>query len=389
MSARQHDVSAPRILCVDDEPAVLEGLALQLRRVRREGVRAVVEVATSAREALALLEATEFDVVVCDMRMPETNGAALLGEVRRRHPDTERVLLTGHADLQETAAAVNEGGVFQVLFKPCPGEELRAAVEEGLERRARRREESRKLAERDALHGQLLDAARLASLGTLAGSVGHEVNNLLAVLESARWELEEGLRTSRPPDAELVEDLEVVSTHLRSHARNLLDLGRPSRDSEACCDAADIARKTLRRLETSGVTKRIRVTLEAEHGIVPIAPTRLEQVLLNLVKNAAHAVENARRTDVVVRVVREAEHVRVEVEDEGNGIPEGAMPKLFEAFYTTKPDDVGTGLGLPIVKRIVEEAGGTIGVESEPGVGARFTLRLPRRLLDDRAHAAE
>jgi len=107
------------ILCVDDEPHVLEGLRLHLRR------RFDVWMATSGPAALELLEERgPPHIVVSDMRMPGMDGATLLREIRRRHPDVVRLLLTGHTGLDAAISAVNEGGIFRFLVKPCPREEL-------------------------------------------------------------------------------------------------------------------------------------------------------------------------------------------------------------------------------------------------------------------------
>jgi CheY-like chemotaxis protein len=118
----------PRILCVDDEPNVLEGLSLHLRK----GFD--VEVASGGREALARMAQREpFAVVLSDMRMPEMDGAALLATVRKEFPEVVRMLLTGHADVSSAAAAVNEGQVFRFLTKPITPDQLRAAVAAAVE----------------------------------------------------------------------------------------------------------------------------------------------------------------------------------------------------------------------------------------------------------------
>src|SRR4051794_30165979 len=117
----------PPILLVDDEAAILDGLRRQLRR------KFTVHTATSGTEALRLLESEPVTVVVSDMRMPEMDGATFLAQVRRRHPDIVRILLTGHADAESAIAAVNEGQISRFLTKPCPPEvlvaELGSAVE--------------------------------------------------------------------------------------------------------------------------------------------------------------------------------------------------------------------------------------------------------------------
>ena len=115
----------PRILCVDDEPNVLEGLVAFLRRRYR-----VTTALNGAQGLVAIDENGPFDVVVSDMRMPGMDGAAFLGEVREISPDTTRILLTGHAEMASAIEAVNRGGVFRFLTKPCPPADLLRAVRE-------------------------------------------------------------------------------------------------------------------------------------------------------------------------------------------------------------------------------------------------------------------
>jgi response regulator RpfG family c-di-GMP phosphodiesterase len=116
-------VSRPRILCVDDEPLVLQGL----RQVLFKSFD--ITAAPGGEAALAVLDRGEqFEAVVSDMRMPHMNGAVFLAEVRKRCSDVSRLLLTGHADIESAIAAVNRGQIFRFLTKPCPPEELQAAL---------------------------------------------------------------------------------------------------------------------------------------------------------------------------------------------------------------------------------------------------------------------
>ena len=117
----------PNVLCVDDEPRVLEGLAMHLRR------QFTVYRATSGKQGLAeLAEHGPFAVVLSDMRMPEMNGAEFLSQVHTSAPDTVRMLLTGYADIEVAASAINDGQVFRFLVKPCPPERLRLAFSAAL-----------------------------------------------------------------------------------------------------------------------------------------------------------------------------------------------------------------------------------------------------------------
>lgn len=123
-------VDKPRLLCVDDEPSILESIKLSLRK------RYVITTATSGAEALALFEGSEtspFDVVVSDMRMPGMTGAQLLTALRQAYPDTPRLLLSGQSDFDSALEAVNEAKIFRFLTKPCPREVLVEAIDEALE----------------------------------------------------------------------------------------------------------------------------------------------------------------------------------------------------------------------------------------------------------------
>ncbi len=110
--------SLPKILCVDDEPNVLDGLNRVLFNYFD------VTTATSGKQGLRLMDEQDFYVVVSDMRMPEMNGAQFLSHAKEKSPDTVRLLLTGHSDVDSAIAAVNEGNIFRFLFKPCPEKQL-------------------------------------------------------------------------------------------------------------------------------------------------------------------------------------------------------------------------------------------------------------------------
>lgn len=120
-------MSRPKVLCVDDEPRVLQGL----RQVLFKSFE--LTAAAGPEAALAILDrGDQFEAVVSDMQMPSMNGAAFLAEVRKRQPDVSRLLLTGHANIDAAIAAVNRGQIFRFLTKPCPPEELIAALNDAV-----------------------------------------------------------------------------------------------------------------------------------------------------------------------------------------------------------------------------------------------------------------
>lgn len=179
----------PRVICVDDEPQVLSGLALHLRR------RYSVETATSGAAALELLaREPQAAVVISDMRMPGMNGAELLAKASAAYPATARILLTGHADADSAIAAVNNGHVFRFLTKPCPPPQLLSAVDAAAE--LFRVTKAEQVLLEQTLHGSVQMLTEVMSLTNpvafgRAQRVKQHVTNLCAGLGVAeRWQVE-------------------------------------------------------------------------------------------------------------------------------------------------------------------------------------------------------
>jgi len=178
-----------RVVCVDDEPQVLSGLSLHLRR------RYEVETATSGAAALELLaRQPQAAVVISDMRMPGMNGAELLAKASVAHPHTTRILLTGHAEVDSAIAAVNKGAVFRFLVKPCPPPELLSAVDAAVELHRTTVAEQTLLEQ--TLHGSIKMLTEVLSLTNpvafgRAQRIKQHVSHLLDKLELAeRWQVE-------------------------------------------------------------------------------------------------------------------------------------------------------------------------------------------------------
>lgn len=234
----------------------------------------------------------------------------------------------------------------------------------------------RRAREERALEGQLRDADKLAALGTLAASVAHEVASPLTSIALMADMLKE-----HAANDDVREDAATIASEARRTGRvirDLLQVARPQ--SEVVRDVA------LEQVATRALTLLRMMTRDAniaiETAFDPAAPTltgdegRLEQVVLNLVINGIHALESA-TTPRSIRLTTAAEGtgVRLDIEDSGPGIPAHVLPRIFERFFTTKDAGKGTGLGLWIVRQIVEQHGGTIaaGRSSDLG-GARFRL---------------
>jgi C4-dicarboxylate-specific signal transduction histidine kinase len=237
-------------------------------------------------------------------------------------------------------------------------------------------------AELERTRGQLLQVERLATLGTLAAGVGHELRNISTVLNSLRGSFTECARRGVAPDPEELEELRWACDHVATHGRHLMDLGRPGQTRVERLDLRELVAGTLAMLRTAGIIKHVKVSSSTPDSPVWVeaSRTRVEQVLLNLVGNAADAVEPVldRPAEVRVRLFDEGKGFACcRVEDTGVGIPKETLSSIFEPWFTTKPPGRGTGLGLPVVRTILQEFGGDLSVESEVGKGSAFTFRLP------------
>jgi PAS domain S-box-containing protein len=238
---------------------------------------------------------------------------------------------------------------------------------------------------------QLIVSDRMASVGTLAAGVAHEINNPLASVITnldlaARDAAELMERTGFT--SELIDELNDAREGAERVRRIVKDLKIFSRVDEDKHTAVDVERVLESTLRMAWNEVRHRAQLVKDYQKIPLVEaneSRLGQVFLNLIVNAAQAIEegNASRNEIRVRTYEDAQgFVVVSVSDTGSGIPESMRARLFTPFVTTKPPGVGTGLGLSICHRIVTSLGGHISVDSEPGKGTEFRVMLPKAKPD-------
>lgn len=365
---------------MDDEPLLLESLADVLHR------HFDVVTAGSGREGLRLLaDEGPFAAVVSDLAMPEMDGIEFLSVACVAAPDTVRVLLTGRASLRVALDAVNEGHIFRFLIKPCAAADLVRALDDAVEQ-ARLLTADRALVDRrlDAMASHLLRAERLASLGTLASAVGHELNNQLMILSGVLSTIAEQAEHRDAPTGEELADLARVRDAIGTHASNLLHLGGPTPDSgPTTCDLQAVVDNVLRMLRHAGLLRLTAAHIEVPRRpvVARIRPGEFEQVIVNLVKNAVDALAEhpPERPTLHIRIAASAatRTASCAVGDNAGGIPPDRLPLVFEPYYTTKPDGRGTGLGLFVVRQIVSGAGGDVSVTSSPGSGTTFEVTLP------------
>lgn len=233
------------------------------------------------------------------------------------------------------------------------------------------------------MEGQMRRSERIVAVGRLAAGLAHEINNPLGVIRCYAELLQDG----RQDDPQAQKDLEVILKHTdqaRRVLRDLLDFARPRQAEPGPSNLAGVAAATLEVLKPRGRSATSSLSLEAPDALPLVAAgsEALEHILTNLVMNALDAV--AERPDGAVRVRLSpaqgqggAPMVELCVEDNGPGIAPEHLDRVFDPFFTTKDVGKGTGLGLAVVFGLVRDLEGQVEVESRPGAGARFRVRLP------------
>lgn len=378
-----------RVLIVEDSE---RDTTLVLQELRRGGYEPAFERVDTAEGLRAALEKQSWDVVISDYSMPAFSAPAALAVVMQCGLDLPLIVVSGTIGEEEVVEAMRAGacdflnkGKFARLI-PAIERELREALHR---------------AERKKMQEQLLISDRMASVGTLAAGVAHEINNPMAALMAnldfatddvarlaldirSRDDLRDGvagwLSARLTEIAEPLCDARDSARRVRSIVRDLKVFSRPEEQQREAVDIRRVIESTLR---MTWIEIRHRARLVKDFGQTPLvyaSDSRLGQVFLNLIVNAAQAIPEGHADENEIRVITRTApggRVMIQVRDTGAGIPENIVARIFEPFFTTKPVGGGTGLGLAISHRIIAEMGGEMTVDSEVGKGATFTVLLP------------
>lgn len=404
------------VLFVDDEIAALDSY--------RELLKGHFDVITTqtVEEALKILASGEIPVVVADYKMAPINGIEFLKKVEADYPETIRILFTAYKTEPLLEQAINEGHVYGYFQKPLH-QRLKSFISymhqvlEVYDLRAEVRREKEKLqAKVEAQMRQLIQQDKMAAIGMLMGGIMHEVRNPIgAALDclgpfrekvQAFWPLVEAMQKEKGKEG-LEAQFGFPIDQYREEVDSLLELYdeclrravRVTNQTGEFAHASVEARpfEVLHAIEvTYGVLKyeldiaKVEVVqdYEEEEYYAFGRSDEIKQVLMNLLVNAKDAIEEKREKGgdelwwgkiwVKVRYEGGEEWVKIQVRDNGNGIPKQYRERVFQTFFTTKPEGKGTGLGLGISKEIIEERhGGKMTVESTVGEGTTFTILLP------------
>ncbi len=360
------------LLLIDDNPIDREAA----RRELGSGVQ-IVE-AADLDEAATAVEAVVFDCAVLDLALGPTSGLETLYAWQQIAGDIPCVVLTGNND-EALGARLLQAGAQDFVPKGRSADALLSrAIRHAVERyQLQRREQG---------------ALKMAALGRLSAGIAHDFNNLLTVICNYGAFARDALPTDHPAREDIEQVIEAGDAGARL-TRRLLDYTRQSAGHTQVVDLAAFVREGAKRFEgLLGPRHSLAGALSSEPCRVEIDPDLLEQVLSNLLANARDAMADGGEITLAVMPVRldttfgrergvrilPGPYVRVTISDSGQGMDAVTRSRVFEPYFTTKKAGAGTGLGLAMCYGIIKQAGGTIWVESQLGIGTTVTIYLPQ-----------
>lgn len=363
LTVQQRPAEKPNVLVVDDE----NGPRQALRMLLNEDY--TVHLACNVSTALEVLQSGPVDLVITDISMPKRSGVDLLREIKSSNPDVQVILFTGYGQL-ETATKAVEYGAFAYVEKPFDSEEMLRIVRAALDKSSseRRRRELERIA---------LESNRFETLGRLVSGMMHDMGTPLSVLNS---QLE--LVRMKNQDAALTERLDSMYSQVQhcyemvratmDYLRSEPDRNAPWRLNNVIAQCNEIANFLVRE-------HRVEVELNLGDGLPEVTGDMMlmRQAVLNILTNAVQAMqdqEGPRR--ILIETWHDDRFVYLAVGDTGPGIPAEERQKVFRTFYSTKGKS-GTGLGLSVVRNIMEQMGGRVFAEQSPLGGARFVIAAP------------
>lgn len=381
----------PTILIIEDDPLVRNGIMVCLKN---SGEYNILQ-AEDGQEGLEIFRRASPDLVLTDMRLPKLDGLEVLSVIKHESPDTPVIIVSGMGMLDDAIKALTLGACDYVTTPIADMVLLQHAVERALERRylinENRRYQNHLEEEVAKKTAELQQAHKMEAIGTLAGGIAHEFNNILAAImgHADLVLLKPGL------DEEVTESLRQIkkaSNRARDLVLRILAYSRKSATRSYPVQAVVIIKETLVLLRaTLPATVELKQHIDERNILVNINPTELHQVITSLCTNAFHSLPNEKgiisvhlgtctlmpnqledMPDLVA-----GEYLKLVVQGNGRSMGKDAGAEVFDPFSTTKGKDYGAGFGLSVVRSIVKNSDGVISVASAPEGGTTFAVWFP------------
>jgi len=372
-----------KTLIVDDEPGIRSGINRILRNfsvgypfMNEDFDFEAIDAATG-EEAIEILNSQQIDIVLLDNKLPGMDGIDVLEYINKKQMDLAVMMITSYASL-ELAIKATKNGAYNFVPKPFKPDELRASIENiakhlFLKRMTRRMQEEGK-------------QIRFQFLSVLS----HELKSPLNAVEGYLKMMQERQVGDKLDDYEKMIDRSLVRIKgMRSLIMDLLDLtklesGKKQKELKKI-DLNDVAKMAMDTMEPYAIQRNVKVSFDrVENATLTADAEEMEIIFNNLISNAIKYNNEGGQVNVFLKP--DDLNISIRVEDTGIGMSEEELSNIFQEFVRIKNQKTrqitGSGLGLSIVKKLTEEYGGDIHVESKPDVGSTFTVILPRTLTN-------
>ncbi len=386
-------MSAPHILIVDDDVALLEALPEALR-LRMAPI--TIDTSDTAQAALERIATTDYDAIVSDIKMPGMDGLTLLQHIRQLRPETPTLLITGHGDHDPAIQALRYGA-YDFIQKPIDRDYFVASLRRAIQVRQLKRqvEAQRSALERHAATLEAIVEERTRELREASQAkdvflsiASHELKTPLTTIKALAQMTRRRLEQSGSPDASYLDRMERAIRRMEMLANDLVDVSRIQAGKLTLrmerADLAALARQVA--YEQAALSERTALVDVPDTPIaIEMDTERIWQVLTNLLTNALKY--SPTETPVAVTLSANGGEAVICVRDQGDGIPPHELEHVFERFYRGQDariwngSGVGLGLGLFISRELVERHGGRIWVDSTVGEGSAFYVALPYHVL--------
>jgi signal transduction histidine kinase len=371
----------PQILVIDDEIGPRESLRMLLKPNYQ------VHTADCVEAGIKLLKEKQPDTIVMDIRMPGMTGIEGLRKIREIDPHLSVIMLTGFGAL-DTAKEALRLGANDYISKPFDAREMQEVIGRNVERTRVQRTSEHAAGEIKELNNRLLkelaQKERLASLGQASAEFVHDISNPLTIVWGYVQLLAKRLEESESEanqNATSVKELNIIEQNVRM-CRELLTMWQSYGSVEASppkpISVSEIVREVVK--SAHGLATQNGVDVQAnicEDPCTLIGDTvQIQRAIQNVIINGIQAAAE-KKGKVTVDCAQKDFYVDLRIEDNGAGISPAQLNRIFDPYFTTKQAKSGTGLGLYIAKKVVEDHNGSIKVESTPDVATLFTIRLP------------
>jgi len=317
----------------------------------------------------AALRRGGFNVILSDYSLPTFDGSAALTMAKNLCPEIPFIFISGTIGEEVAIETIKRGATDYVLKQRLA--RLVFSIQRALK-------ETRERTDRKKLESIVLQSDKMASMGQLAAGVAHELNNpLTGILGYAQLLRESsGLSERQQKD---VQAIEAQSLRCREIIQTMLLFGRKKEIKKEIIQLGPLVDSVLRLVHHDLQIAHIKIIKTIPDSLPPIFGDfeQLQQVCVNLIINSKHALKGRPNPCLTIEAIHQGPQIFLSFKDNGCGISNENLGKIFDLFFTTKPIGQGTGLGLSISYRIIEQIGGMIDVESQEGIGTTFTLQLP------------